>query len=284
MESVAGEWTTQYILPFLWMGFVPNAEWERHASRLHDVLESGASPEADACDVSIPWPTAEQQFQTRLPQVAAVWPEVEEPARRLLADVASVAARTDGAAVRLQLTELVEMSWGDESDFEQYVSDVMSDAGLWSEPNRLLQGKITEVHRAVAAAEPERSFLLGGEWTYGGTPEQRSTPPELPVPVERPKVPKPAGVPAQQWQSGYGPHGEDLWEAAEYQALVRAAGGDHLPWYWAVSIAVVFGVVLWLIIGMSTQSIVWAVIVGGAALVGIVTWWVSAVRRDAAKA
>ncbi|MGW8431567.1 hypothetical protein ACWGJ9_10790 [Curtobacterium citreum] len=283
MDAVTGEWMTQYVLPFLWMGFVPDAEWERHAERLHRALEAGESPEADTCDVSVPWPLAEQQFRSRLPQVAAVWPEVREPAERFLADVASVAERTDGAAVRLQLTELVEMSWGDESDFEQYVTDIIGDAGLWSEPSRLLRGKVSEVHRAVEAAEPERSFLLGGEWSYGGAPAPRSAPPELPEPAERPKVPKPAHVPATQWENRYGPHGEDLWEAAEYQALVRAAGGDHLPWYWAVTIAVVFGLVLWLIVGMFTQSMLWAVIVGGVVLVGILTWWVLVVRRDAAK-
>ncbi|MDN3478097.1 hypothetical protein [Curtobacterium sp. APC 4022] len=150
LTATTGTWDVQNVLPFLWVGLVPTAAWDAHLARL--------------------------------PAVAAAWPEVDEPARAFLADVASVAERTEHAVVHLALDQLVTMSWGDAEDVEQYGDEVRREASNWDEPSEGAPvSPLTDLAQALALAEPDRSFLLGGEWSFGGSPAPRSRPPLLPA-------------------------------------------------------------------------------------------------------
>lgn len=139
LDAVTGEWEVQWLLPFLWMGFVPEPWFAAHADRLLAALAAGEDESPALTDVVVPWSTAAEVFRTRLPAVVAVWPEFAEPANRFLSDVTSVAERTTNPVIRLQLDELVTASWGDETELSRYVADVL--AGClplllrWSRPS-----------------------------------------------------------------------------------------------------------------------------------------------------
>jgi hypothetical protein len=171
MTATTATWEVQNLLPFLWVGLVPAAAWDAHLTRLRSAVEHGDEPDASVTDVVVDWREARGAFERRLPAVAAAWPEVDEPARAFLADVASVAERTEHAVVHLALDQLVAMSWGDAEDVEQYVDEVRREAGNWDEPSAVSTvSPLTDLASALTLAEPDRSFLLGGEWTFGGTP------------------------------------------------------------------------------------------------------------------
>ena len=180
--TVAGLWEVQYLLPFCWTGFVPAAFWTAHRARLTDAMAAGAAPEPPVTDVVVAWSVAAEAYATRLEAVVAAFPELGEPARRFLEDVRSVAERTEHPVVHLCLDELVEMSW-DEDDLGRYVTDLVREAGLWDDPSAVPHGQLTDLPTALASAEPDRSFLLGGEWTHGGSAAPRDRPPALPVHV-----------------------------------------------------------------------------------------------------
>ncbi|WP_123682239.1 hypothetical protein [Curtobacterium sp. PhB115] len=181
--TVTGLWEVQYLLPFCWAGFVPAAFWTAHGARLTEAMAEGAAPEPPVTDIVVAWSVAEQAYASRLDGIVAAVPELEEPARRFLEDVRSVADRTEHPVVHLCLDELVEMSW-DEDDLGRYVTDVVREAGLWDDPTGEPHGELTDLPTALASAEPDRSFLLGGEWTHGGSAAPRARPPALPRPVE----------------------------------------------------------------------------------------------------
>lgn len=278
LDAVTGEWQVQWLLPFLWTGFVPDAWWAAHGERLLAGFDAGADESADLTDVIVSWAVAETAFRARLPGVVRVWPEFRDAAERFLADVASVAARTNDPVVRLQLDQLVTASWGDADELGRHVRDVLLDAGQWDHPRRTDDGRVTDFHRAAAADEPARTFLLAGEWTYGGSPAPGAAPPTLPDPVrtETPSVPRPSWISERQWAGRYGIHGEDLWElAAQRPGSTRTVW----PWHWAVVVAVVFAVVTWLVLGMATDSMSWAVVGGVVVLAGVLAGWARAAVR-----
>lgn len=182
LTATTGTWDVQNVLPFLWVGLVPTAAWDAHLARLRTAVEHGDEPDASVTDVVVDWREARGAFERRLPAVAAAWPEVDEPARAFLADVASVAERTEHAVVHLALDQLVTMSWGDAEDVEQYGDEVRREASNWDEPSEGAPvSPLTDLAQALALAESDRSFLLGGEWTFGGSPAPRSRPPLLPA-------------------------------------------------------------------------------------------------------
>ncbi|WP_284761336.1 hypothetical protein [Curtobacterium sp. MEB011] len=261
LDAVTGEWEVQWLLPFLWMGLVPEPWFAAHADRLLAALAAGEDESPGLTDVVVPWPTAAEAFRTRLPAVVAVWPEFAEPANRFLSDVTSVAERTTNPVIRLQLDELVTASWGDETELSRYVADVLADADQWDDPRRTAEGRVSDFHRAATADEPGRSFLLGGEWMYGGSSLPRDEPVPLPAPsraapsaphdarvdrqAETPRVPRPSWINERQWAGRYGIHGEDLWQVAASAAARKArAQANVWPWHWMVAIAVTFAVVL----------------------------------------
>ncbi|OII07618.1 hypothetical protein BIU95_10980 [Curtobacterium sp. MCBA15_007] len=296
LDAVTGEWEVQWLLPFLWIGFVPDAWFQAHSDRLLAALAAGEDESPDLTDVVVPWPTAAEAFRTRLPAVVAVWPEFAEPANRFLSDVTSVAERTTNPVIRLQLDELVTASWGDESELNRYVADVLADADQWDDPRRTAEGRVSDFHRAATADEPGRSFLLGGEWTYGGSSLPRDEPVPLPAPsraapsaphdarvdrqAETPRVPRPSWINERQWAGRYGIHGEDLWQVAALAAARKArAQANVWPWHWMVAIAVTFAVVTWLIVGMFSDSMLWATIAGAVVLVSVAAMWGRAAGR-----
>lgn len=180
-SEVTGSWDVQYLLPFGWCGFVPAAFWAAHLDRLTAAMDTGDGPDPSVTDVVVAWPVAEQAFAERLPAVAAAIPAAAEPLGRFLEDVRSVAARTDRPVVELVLGELVEMYW-DEEDLERWSADLLRDTSVWDSPVTDTddeRSELTELGRAVATGEPERSFLLTGEWTLGGSPAPRDRPPQL---------------------------------------------------------------------------------------------------------
>ncbi len=289
LDAVTGEWEVQWLLPFLWMGLVPDTWWAAHCERLLAALDAGEDESPDLTDVVVSWPVAEAAFRSRLDAVLRVWPEVRAPAERFIGDVASVAERTSDPAIRLQLDQLVTASWGDPTELGQYASDVLLDADQWDAPRRSDDGRMSELHRAVAADEPERTFLLAGEWTYGGSPAPGDEPAPLPEPARpalhdaradargaTPRVPRPSWIDERQWAARYGVHGEDLWEIAAERS---GATTSVWPWHWAVVIAVVFAVVTWLVVGMFSDSMVWAVVGGVVVLVGVLALWGRAAAR-----
>ena len=277
MDAVVGEWEVQWLLPFLWMGFVPEAWWPEYRERLVRALAAGEDVDTgDVADIVVAWPVAEQAFRTRVTTVTRVWPEFADPAARFLDDVGSVAARAEHPVVRLQLDQLVTMSVGDETELGRFVTDVMLDAAQWSEPNRSSEGRVSDFHRAAAAGEPQRSFLLAGDRTFGGPEVPRSASPEPPPSVSRPSYISPA-----RWEGRYGMHGEDLWEDAATAAArkdLRDSSREAWPWYWAVILAIVFALVAWLIVGMVTDSMPWAIIGGVAVGALTIGGWRARVR------
>lgn len=296
LDAVTGEWEVQWLLPFLWIGLVPVAWFEAHGDRLLAALAAGEDESPDLTDVVVPWSTAAEAFRTRLPAVVAVWPEFAEPADRFLSDVSSVAERTTNPVVRLQLDELVTAWWGDETELSRYVADVLADADQWDDPRRTAEGRLSDFHRAATADEPGRSFLLGGEWTYGGSSLPRDEPAPLPAPTraapsaphdarvdrqaETPRVSRPSWISERQWAGRYGPHGEDLWQVAATAAARKArAQTDVWPWHWMVAIAVTFAVVTWLIVGMFSDSMLWATTAGAVVLVSVAALWGRAAAR-----
>ncbi|VXC27352.1 hypothetical protein [Curtobacterium sp. 8I-2] len=296
LDAVTGEWEVQWLLPFLWMGLVPEPWFAAHADRLLAALAAGEDESPGLTDVVVPWPTAAEAFRTRLPAVVAVWPEFAEPANRFLSDVTSVAERTTNPVIRLQLDELVTASWGDETELSRYVADVLADADQWDDPRRTAEGRVSDFHRAATADEPGRSFLLGGEWMYGGSSLPRDEPAPLPAPTraassapqdarvdrqaETPRVPRPSWINERQWAGRYGIHGEDLWQVAALAAARKArAQANVWPWHWMVAIAVTFAVVTWLIVGMFSDSMLWATIAGAVVLVSVAAMWGRAAGR-----
>lgn len=179
--EAVGSWDVQYLLPFGWCGFVSPAFWAAHLDRLSAAMNAGDGPDPSVTDVVVAWPVAERVFAQRLPGVAAALPEVAEPLGRFLEDVRSVAVRTERPVVELVLGELVEMYW-DEEDLERWSVDLRRETGFWDSPDTARSDErteLTELDRAVASREPERSFLLTGEWTLGGSPAPRDFPPQL---------------------------------------------------------------------------------------------------------
>jgi hypothetical protein len=179
--EVTGSWDVQYLLPFGWCGFVPAAFWAAHLDRLSAAMDAGDGPDPSVTDVVVAWSVAEQAFAQRLPGVAAAIPEAAEPLGRFLEDVRSVADRTDRPVVELVLGELVEMYW-DEEDLERWSADLRRETAIWDSPVTVPtdeRSELTELGRAVASREPERSFFLAGEWTLGGSPAPRDRPPQL---------------------------------------------------------------------------------------------------------
>ncbi|MEK6345236.1 MAG: hypothetical protein V4737_15575, partial [Curtobacterium sp.] len=181
VTEVVGSWDVQYLLPFGWCGFVPAAFWAAHLDRLSAAMDAGDGPDPSVTDVVVAWPVAERAFAERLPAVASAIPEAAEPLGRFLEDVRSVAARTDRPVVELVLGELVEMYW-DEEDLERWSADLRRETATWDSPVPVPtdeRSELTQQVRAVASREPERSFLLTGEWTLGGSPAPRDGPPQL---------------------------------------------------------------------------------------------------------
>lgn len=162
MTRVGGEWEVQYLLPFLWAGFVPADHWAAHGVRLSEALAAGVQPESSVTDVVVAWPVAEQAYVRRLGAVGSAYPELGATAERFLADVRQAAVEAAPAVVHLVLDELVEMVWDDE-DLAQYVRDLTAEAGEWDHPTGVPRGAVTNLPEALRAAEPERSFLLTGE-------------------------------------------------------------------------------------------------------------------------
>jgi hypothetical protein len=281
MTAATGTWEVQNLLPFLWVGLVPAAAWDAHLTRLRSAVEHGDEPDASVTDVVVDWREARGAFERRLPAVAAACPEVDEPARAFLADVASVAERTEHAVVHLALDQLVAMSWGDAEDVEQYVDEVRREAGNWDEPSAVSTvSPLTDLASAMALAEPDRSFLLGGEWTSGGTPAPRSRPPLLPAASALTVDSDTPGTTPGITGSGprYDAHGDDRWEAAalreaqrRQQRLVSLAATP--AWWWMVPVSLISGVAGVLLAAAVTQQTAVALGVGAAVAVGVwVTW------------
>jgi hypothetical protein len=284
LTAVTGTWDVQNLLPFLWVGLVPTAAWDAHVARLRSAVEHGDDPDASVTDVVVDWREARAAFERRLPTVAAVWPEVDEPARAFLADVASVAERTEQAVVHLALDQLVTMSWGDAEDVGQYVDEVRREASNWDEPSAVPPvSPLTDLASALALAEPDRSFLLGGEWTFGGSPAPRSRPPLLPaasaltVGADAPTVADDTPV-----VTGSGPrydaHGDDRWEAAALgeaqrrrQRLARLAATP--AWWWMLPVSLITGVAGVLLAAAVTQETPVALGVGAAVVVAVWVLW-----------
>ncbi|MFS0730310.1 hypothetical protein ABC270_09555 [Curtobacterium sp. 1P10AnD] len=179
--EVVGSWDVQYVLPFGWCGFVPATFWAAHVDRLATAMAAGAGPDPSDTDVVVAWSVAERAFTQRLPGVAAAIPEAAEPLGRFLEDVRSVADGTDRPVVELVLGELVEMYW-DEEDLERWTADLRRETAIWESPGTALgdeRTELTELGRAVASREPDRTFLLTGEWTLGGSATPSDRPPQL---------------------------------------------------------------------------------------------------------
>lgn len=289
LTAVTGTWDVQNVLPFLWVGLVPTAAWDVHAARLRAAAAHDDEPDASVTDVVVDWREARAAFGRRLTAVAVAWPEVDEPARAFLADVASVAEETEHAVVHLALDQLVTMSWGDAEDVEQYVDEVRREAANWDEP---MSGPpvspLTDLAQALALAEPDRSFLLGGEWTSGGSPAPRSRPPLLPaasvltVGSTLSVGSAPTGAGGTRVVTGSGPRydarGDDRWEAAalrqaarEQQRLARLAATP--AWWWMVPVSLVTGVAGVLLAAAVTQETAVALGVGAAAVAAVWVPW-----------
>ncbi|MBF4597522.1 hypothetical protein ITJ50_15790 [Curtobacterium sp. VKM Ac-2889] len=241
LDAVTGEWEVQWLLPFLWMGLVPEPWFAAHADRLLAALAAGEDESPGLTDVVVPWPTAAEAFRTRLPAVVAVWPEFAEPANRFLSDVTSVAERTTNPVIRLQLDELVTASWG---------------------------GSSLPRDEPVPLPAPSRAAP--------------SAPHDARVDrqAETPRVPRPSWINERQWAGRYGIHGEDLWQVAALAAARKArAQANVWPWHWMVAIAVTFAVVTWLIVGMFSDSMLWATIAGAVVLVSVAAMWGRAAGR-----
>lgn len=300
--TVLAECEIQYVLPFLWLGFVPPQAWDEHGARLTAALRSGRALDADAAEVRVPWSVALPSYRDRLGAVERTWPELADAARAFLGDVASVAARPVDAVLCLDLLELVVMSVADEHDVDDHVAEVVGDASLWDSPDRRATTRVSELERAVAEAEPERSFLLGGEWTAGGNALPRQAPPALaervadrvadvgPTEVggigpERPEVPRPSWITPEQWRRRYDPRGDDLWErAATDAASRRARAADRAaPWTWwrTVVTAITAAVVVFVLAGAATQDTVVAAVAGALAAAVVVIVRLVVVRLSA---
>lgn len=241
LDAVAGEWEVQWLLPFLWMGLVPEPWFAAHAGRLLAALAAGEDESPGLTDVVVPWPTAAEAFRTRLPAVVAVWPEFAEPADRFLSDVTSVAERTTNPVIRLQLDELVTASWG---------------------------GSSLPRDEPVPLPAPSRAA--------SSAPQDARVDRQ----AETPRVPRPSWINERQWAGRYGIHGEDLWQVAALAAARKArAQANVWPWHWMVAIAVTFAVVTWLIVGMFSDSMLWATIAGAVVLVSVAAMWGRAAGR-----
>src|SRR5205823_2811772 len=98
--------------------------------------------------------------------------------------------------------------------------------------------------------------------------------------AETPRVSRPSWISERQWAGRYGPHGEDLWQVAATAAARKArAQTDVWPWHWMVAIAVTFAVVTWLIVGMFSDSMLWATTAGAVVLVSVAALWGRAAAR-----
>jgi hypothetical protein len=287
LTAVTGTWDVQNLLPFLWVGFVPAAAWDAHVARLRTAVEHGDEPDASVTDLVVDWREARGAFERRLTAVAAAWPEVDEPARAFLADVASVAERTDHAVVHLALDQLVAMSWGDAEDVDQYVDEIRREASNWDEPSAgSPDSPLTDLASALALAEPDRSFLLGGEWTSGGSSAPRSRPPLLPAASALTVIGEAPVSTSVATGSGprYDAHGDDRWEAAalredqrRQQRLVRLAATP--AWWWMVPVSLITGVAAVLLAAAATQETAVALGVGAAAVAAV--WMTWGLRRRA---
>jgi hypothetical protein len=291
LTAVTGTWDVQNVLPFLWVGLVPTAAWDAHVARLRTAVEHEDEPGASVTDVVVDWRDARGAFERRLTAVAAAWPEVDEPARAFLDDVASVAERTEHAVVHLALDQLVAMSWGDAEDVEQYVDEVRREASNWDEPSAGSPASpLTDLASALTLAEPDRSFLLGGEWTFGGSPAPRSRPPLLPaasaltVEADAPVTPPVATPGVTASGPRYDAHGDDRWEAAalreaqrRQERLVSLAATP--AWWWMVPVSLISGVAGVLLAAAVTQQT--AVALGVGAAVALAVWVPWGLRRRA---
>lgn len=319
-ESVEGEWELQYVLPFLWLGLAPSATWRAHGDRTATAMLDGRDPDDDAF-LMMPWEDARAVYEARLPGISSAMPEVGVVAERFLGDLRHVAARTPDPWVRILLAELVTMY--DVDDVEQYAAALAVEAGRWDDPSEAVDGTdddddddtdvgvdVCDLAVARTVVEPERSMMLGGEWTAGGTPAPRKRPPESPAPAplapdrhtqmlrpepraeeakvygigDTPPVPKPDWISQEQWDGRWGPHGEDLWLDARNDAIRRETlrsmrQAALYPWWWTLIVSIVFGAVIWLITGMFTQSLPLACVLGGAVLALVWLWWGQAKRR-----
>ncbi|WP_423919343.1 hypothetical protein ACPEEZ_12125 [Frigoribacterium sp. 2-23] len=55
-DAVVGEWEVQWLLPFLWMGFVPDGWWPDYGERLRRALDAGDGVDApEVADVVVAW-------------------------------------------------------------------------------------------------------------------------------------------------------------------------------------------------------------------------------------